>query len=146
MASRPSSRQLLCASLLILISMTAGCPNPWQSTSYHVYGKVVMETPENATVLSYDEDSIREEEEIQQVVAEAIVTYENQTGTDAPRRLYHTSRTLSENRFQETSTTIEGIGSSPTSDILGGENADAVIYVRRAGYVVRVWTGKMVGV
>lgn len=146
MANRPSTGQLVCAVLLILVVLTAGCPNPWQSTSYHAYGKVVAEPPENVTVLSHDDNRIRREEVIQQVVAEAIVTYENQTGTDVPRRLYHTRRTLSENQFQKTSDSIEEIGSSPTSNITGGENAEAVIYVRRAGYVVRVWTGKMVSV
>lgn len=117
-----------------------------ESTSYYAYGKVVTEPSENATVLSYEDNSIRRDEVIQQVVAEAIVTYENQTGTDAPRRLYHTRRTLSENQFQETSTTIKDLGSSPATDIQEGENVEAVIYVRRAGYVVRVWTGKLVAV
>lgn len=138
--------RLVCTVLLVVVMMIAGCPNPWQSTSYYAYGKVVTEPSENATVLSYEDNSIRRDEVIQQVVAEAIVTYENQTGTNAPRRLYHTRRTLSENQFQETSTTIKDLGSSPATDIQEGENVEAVIYVRRAGYVVRVWTGKLVAV
>lgn len=146
MPGQPSARRLLGALLLVVVTTTAGCPNPWQSTSYHAYGKVVSEPPENATVLSYRDDGIHREEVIQQVVAEAIVTYENQTGTDAPRRLYHTRRTLSRSRFRETSRTIEESGSPPTSGIQRGENAEAVVYVRRAGYVVRVWTGKMIAV
>jgi hypothetical protein len=133
MADNPSSRTIICTLLLALMMTTAGCPNPWQDTEYEATGKVVEAPPEDATVLHHNNESVRSNEIIQQVVAEAIVSYENRTGTPAPRRLYDTSRELTRSQYRDLNTTIAELDDYP------GDNETA-IYVRRAGYVVEIKT------
>lgn len=136
MGGRPSTRRLACTLLLVLCTVTAGCPNPWQSTEYEALGRVVSDPPDGATVVSHTDSSVRSEEVVQQVVAEAIVTYLNRTGTPAPRRLYDASRDLRRDQYRETSGTIDDLDDYPGDD-------ESAIYIERAGYIVRVWTRKV---
>jgi hypothetical protein len=133
MVDGPSGRTIVCTLLLALMMVTAGCPNPWQDMEYEATGKVVEDPPEDAAVLHYNNESVRSEEIIQQVVAEAIVAYENRTGTPAPRRLYDTSRELTKSQYRELNGTIAELDHFP------GDNETA-IYVQRAGYVVEIKT------
>lgn len=137
MADRPSGRTIICTLLLALMMTAAGCPNPWQDTEYEATGKVVEDPSEDVAVLHYNSESVRSEEIIQQVVAEAIVSYENRTGTPAPRRLYDTNRELTRRQYRELNETIAELDHYP------GDNETAV-YVRRAGYTVKIRTRRVV--
>jgi len=133
MVGSQSGRTVICTLLLALMMVTAGCPNPWQDTEYEATGKVVEDSPEDAAVLHYNNESVRSNEIIQQVVAEAIVAYENRTGTPAPRRLYDTSRELTRSQYRELNGTIAELDHYPRDN-------ETAIFVRRAGYVVEVKT------
>lgn len=137
MTDQPSKYYTLEVVCLAALALTAGCMNPWESTEYRAVG-LVTEAPEGATVVSHTDSEIYDNQIIQQVVAEAIVAYENRTGTPESERRYDAGRQVTQDQYQDTTSLINELDSYSGDD--DETSSDAAIYIRRAGYVVKVWT------
>lgn len=140
MTNQTSKYYILGVVCLAVLALTAGCMNPWESTEYRAVG-LVTEAPEGATVVSHTDSEIYDNQIIQQVVAEAIVAYENRTGTPEPECRFDTGRQITQDQYQDTTSLISELDNYSGDD--DETSSDAAIYISRAGYVVKVWTIEM---